>query len=561
MAKRAGRFKPHNCLVVNKWSVAIYVRLSDEDKGKKKKTDLSQSIQNQTDLLNTFLDSINTDEAEPYKAKLHKVYCDDDFTGMNFNRKGFQMMLADIKAGKVDCIIVKNLSRLGRYDTEMQKYLEQEFEQNGREVRVIAIGDNFDSLYMEVDIITKFKLLMNRDYSETQHKNVSLAMHTMQRQGKFVGAFAPYGYEKDKENKHHLVVDPPAAAVVKRIYSLYIAGLSPKEIARILTEVDHVVNPATYKKNHGSNFQCGKKISDAETHWRGDGVKKILMDEVYTGTLVQHKQEKKKLIDECPTLLPKEEWIRCYDTHKAIISREAWEAVQSMMKTVKHDATKVDEVTIFKGILKCGDCHHAMRKKWDKHEKEDGTISKYLYYNCGTFRDYGKDKCGSHYISDKVIRKIVLSDINAIISRLQNLEKVVRTQKGQGNSGVKAAELSLAANENRKNVLNNRKKTAKNKWLDGLMSDADYKETIKDYDSQIEALEAENKLLRKSMQKPASVLENQWVQNLLSKGKLTELDRATVVELVDKIYVYQNHTLEIVYRFSDEFDYLFQTSV
>ena len=305
MEKKKARFHLHNSRYADKWSVGIYVRLSDEDRDKKKKTDLSQSIQNQTDYCRAFIEILNGQAGEEPELEEYKVYCDDDRTGMNFDRSGFQEMMHDIKENRIDCIVVKNLSRLGRYDTEMQKYLEREFEQNGREIRLIAIGDNYDSLYKEPDIADRFRLLINREYSEQQHRNISIGMHSMQRKGLFVGAFAPYGYQKDSEDKHHLLIDPTAALVVKRIFDEYLRGVSPREIADGLTR-DGIVNPAAYKRLHGSNFRCSKKISDEEVHWRSDGVKKVLMDETYTGTLVQHKQVKRKLTDDKPTRVEKD---------------------------------------------------------------------------------------------------------------------------------------------------------------------------------------------------------------------------------------------------------------
>ena len=177
METKTKRFKIHNSLYPDKWSVGIYVRLSDEDRDKKRKTDLSQSIQNQTDFCRSYIEHLNSQSDEEFTLAEYNVYCDDDCTGMNFERIGFKEMERDIQANVIDCIVVKNLSRLGRYDTVMQRYLEKDFEQYGREVRVIAIGDNYDSLYKEPDMEYRFRLLLNREYSETQHKNVSIAMN------------------------------------------------------------------------------------------------------------------------------------------------------------------------------------------------------------------------------------------------------------------------------------------------------------------------------------------------------------------------------------------------
>lgn len=565
MVKGMARFAPHNRWNKDKWSVAVYVRLSNEDRDKKNDTDLSQSIINQTDFLKTALDTMNQDADEVCGAQLYKVYCDDDFSGMNFERKGFLQMMTDIKAGLVDCIIVKNLSRLGRYDTKMLQYLEQEFEQEGREVRFIAVGDNYDSLYMELDVITKFKLLMNRDYSETQHKNVSIGMHTMQRQGKFIGAFAPYGYVKDAQDKHKLVADPVAAAVVKRIYKLYAEGISPREIAKILNQ-DGIVNRSAYKRLHGSNFSCNRKISKEETRWTKGSVRQVLTNEIYTGMMVQHKQEKKRLLDKKPKKLPKEQWYRRPDMHEAIIPRDLWDSVQNMMDTTGHDTAAKVDVTIFKGLLRCGDCRRAMRKKWENYTRKDGIQARYLYYNCSTFRDYGStDKTGAgppctcHYVSDKLIRRVVLHDINKIIAAIHNLEEMIREQKEkQGEDAMSGVSLIGASQcQKRLEILEKRRRNAKDKWLDGKLSDEEYEEIKRICDEQIDGITAEIKMLEESAHRTQGLMDSPWIRCLLEKGEIEELDRRTVVELIEGIYIYENKTIEIVYNFSDGLDALF----
>ncbi len=570
METKTKRFKIHNSLYHDKWSVGIYVRLSDEDRDKKRKTDLSQSIQNQTDFCRSYIEHLNSQSDEEFTLAEYNIYCDDDCTGMNFERIGFKEMERDIQANVIDCIVVKNLSRLGRYDTVMQKYLEKDFEQYGREVRVIAIGDNYDSLYKEPDMEYRFRLLLNREYSETQHKNVSIAMHSMQKKGFFVGAFAPYGYQKDPENKHHLIIDPTAAAVVREIFDKYLMGISSKEIAADLTR-EGIVNPATYKRLHGSNFRCSKKISDEEVHWRSDGVKKILMDETYTGTLVQHKQVKRKLTDDKPTRVKKDQWIRCEGTHEAVISKEDWITAQSMMKEVKRDITKKDEVTIFKGILKCGDCRHAMRKRWDSYKQQKtGETVKYLYYNCATFRDYSQHKkqlgenapkCTSHYVSDKLLRGIVIDDLNKIIRQVENLRELAEKHQQTPKQELPGIGRQIEVKQREISKYVNRLEKARDNLNDEIISKEEYMSDKARYETAINNLNNEINLLQKADSKVSDVLSNPWVERLLENGAITELDRATVVEFIDKIYVFEDKHIEIVYKFSGEFDGLFVKSV
>lgn len=567
------RFKPHNCIDKNEWSVGIYVRLSDEDRDKKQKSDLSKSIQNQTEYIKRHIDYLNDDVVgdEKYKCRIFGVYTDDDYTGMSFEREGFKRMMNDVKANKIDCIIVKNLSRFGRYDSKVQDYLEREFEIPDKEVRLIAIGDNYDSLYKELGVIEKITIIFNREYSETQHKNVSVGMHGMQKDGKHVAAFAPYGYKKSPDDKNKLIVDETAAVIVRKIYDLYKSGISPKEIARLLTDEGYV-SPSTYKKLHGSNFSCCNKINDDEKHWTSSSVKSILMNEMYTGTMVQHKQFKRKLIDKKPTPVPKKDWIRVPNTHEAIIQKDAWDDVQSMMSTIKRDLTKKDDVTIFKGILKCGDCGHAMRKKWDSYQKTTGSKEKmkYLYYNCGTFRDYGTPKetvsdnaphCTSHYISDKVIRKVVLSDINMMIKQIQDIEKLIKEQEQSKSLGYIDVEKEISDKRKLISKYEKMKSIALQKLLTEVIDDNTYKATVIDLDATIECYEKEIDSLKTTVTRKEDILYNSWVTRLLELGKIEELDRATVVELIDKIYIYQDKRIEIVYKFDDEFDALFCQSV
>lgn len=570
MQKGNPRFIPHNMVHgEQKWSVAIYVRLSDEDRDKKRKTDLSQSIQNQIEYLENYVEMLNENMDGGFRLEIYRIYSDDDCTGMNFERGGFKQMLFDIKRNLVDCIMVKSLSRLGRNDREMQQYLKEEFEQSGSEVRVCAVGDAYDSLYKDpMDMELRFKLMLNEQYSQTQHTNVMIGMHTMQKKGKYVGAFAPYGYIKDPKDKHHFVIDDVASVVVKRIYREYLEGISPKEIARGLTE-DGIVNPSTYKRMNGSNFVCGKKVSEGEKHWTGPTVKHILMDEVYTGTIVQHKRVKNRLLDRKPTAVPKQDRIRVHGMHEPIVPKMDWDAVQGMMKTIRRDNTGRDEITIFKGLLKCGDCGHAMRKKWDGYSTKEGEKHKYLYYNCATYKDYGRKRddreeapgCSSHSISDQIIRKIVLDDINTIIGQLQGLQEIVNCQRKEDSLEADALKRLVRGKRNETNRIRERLKKARNKWLDEEMTREEYEETKRDNNNRMEALGAEIAELEKRITGGETEGVPLWVQELLRLGRMTELDRATVVKLISRIEVYEDKTIRITYKFTDEWDFLFAKSV
>ncbi len=553
------RFSPHNIVHQGKkWSVAIYVRLSDEDRDKRRKADQSQSIQNQISYLNNYLEMMNGSREGGWPLELYQIYCDDDCTGMNFDREDFCRMMRDVENGMVDCIMVKTLSRLGRNDREMQQYLKEDFEKDGREIRVCAIGDAFDSLYQDPmnDIEIGIRLMMNEQYSQTQHTNVMIGMHTMQKDGKYIGAFAPYGYRKDPLDKHHLLIDEEAAMVVRRIFEEYLGGKSPGEIARGLTG-DGIENPSTYKRRTGSNFVCGKKISDRETHWISSTVKRILMDEVYTGTVVQHKQVKKRLLDKKPVIVPEKERIRVENMHEPVISRLSWQTARGMMRTVRRDTAGAGDM-IFKGVLKCGDCGHAMRKRYDRYETARGDVHRYLYYNCGTYRDHGKKDemqegvpgCTSHYISDKTIRNIVLEDINKMLARRQDLQEIVCRLRKEGSAGEDGLKKLAEAKEREVCRIHEILKNARKKWLAGKMTDAEYEESRDALESDMRAVRASIAEVERQSGKGEDTLDTPWVRGLLADGRLAGLDRITVVKLVRRIEVYADKTIRIVYNFS-----------
>ena len=337
-----------------------------------------------------------------------------------------------------------------------------------------------------------------------------------------------------------------------------------KEIALILTR-EGVVNRAAYKKLQQSNYICSRKISEKEMHWTVDAVRQILMNEVYTGTLVQGKTRKERLIDEKPTAVERKDWIRVENTHEAIISKEDWELAQSMMKNICHDTTKPNEISMFKGLLKCGDCSHAMRKRWDKHTTKTGETHRYLYYNCSTFRDFAKAAkglpdeekarlpiCTSHYISDKVLQKMILEDINRLFPDGKTLTQLIAKQRSETeeDSSRVILEKDISSRKKAVDILQNRMRTARDKYLDGLFSDEEYRDIKAEYQESISRYENEILDLQKSAEQPDGAEGNLWVENLLKYGKITELDRETVIRLVDKIYVYQDKHVEIVYKFA-----------
>lgn len=318
---------------------AAYLRLSIEDGDKAE----SNSIGNQRELIRDFA-------AERPGLHLVEEYADDGYTGTNFERPGFKRMMEDIKSGKINCIIVKDLSRLGRNYIEMGKYLEQIFPMMG--IRFIAINDNYDNANSESSdsdsIVVPFKNLLNDSYCRDISIKVRSQLDMKRRKGEFIGGYAIYGYCKDKRNKNRLVVDEYAADIVRSIYRRKLEGMSAQAIAEQLNS-ENVLAPSEYKRLCGLNYHSGFK---AGTHakWQAIQVLRILKNEVYTGTMVQGRRQKinykiKKIRD-----VEESGWIRVPNMHEAIIPQKLFDTVQEVLKLDTCASKGQQAVNLFSGM-------------------------------------------------------------------------------------------------------------------------------------------------------------------------------------------------------------------
>lgn len=331
---------------------AAYLRLSIEDGDKAE----SNSIGNQRELIRDFV-------AERPELHLVGEYADDGYTGTNFERPGFTQMMEDIKSGKINCIIVKDLSRLGRNYIEMGKYLEQIFPMMG--IRFIAINDNYDNANTESSdsdsIVVPFKNLLNDSYCRDISIKVRSQLDIKRRKGEFIGGYAMYGYCKDERNKSRLVVDEYAAEIVRSIYRRKLEGMSAKVIAEQLNS-EGVLAPSEYKRLCGLNYHSGFK---AGTHakWQAIQVLRILKNEVYTGTMVQGKRQKinykiKKIRD-----VEESGWIKVPNMHEAIIPQKLFDTVQEVLKLDTCASKGQQTVNLFSGMVRCGGCGQNMVRR------------------------------------------------------------------------------------------------------------------------------------------------------------------------------------------------------
>lgn len=526
---------------IRTFEVGIYLRLSVEDRRNKNE---SESISNQRMLAKEFL-------RRHEDMVFVKEYVDDGETGYLFDRPAFQQMLEDAKNGIINCIVVKDQSRFGRNHIDVETLIIKTFRDYN--IRFVAILDNYDTLTSGYDMMFSIRNLFNEHYAQDISQKCQAAFKAKQRNGEFIGAFACYGYKKSEEDKHKLVVDPYAAAVVRRIFHMYISGYGKVRIAKILNE-EGILCPSEYKRQNGYNYTNTRKL-ESTFYWTYSTVDKILKHEMYNGTMVQGTTWRE--IHGKAELLAKSEWIKVPGTHEAIIDDETWEKAQRLLKQRKTDLVFEHNQSVFAGFLKCGDCGRAMRKSVHKNSKGET----YYVFHCGTYKNIGTRGCTSHYIKEDIIKKIVLQDLNQMISEIKHLKKLVERAEKEATKKVSTTEMYLADIEKTKKEMERKKKLKKKvfeEFAEGNLTSEEYIEYRETYAKEEKELQQKLANLEQQVAKRKDIgaLELPWIKHLLEHKKVKELTREIVVQMVDEILIFDDKRIKITYNFTKEYENL-----
>lgn len=526
--------------VLRLFNVAIYIRLSREDGDKEE----SDSVGNQRKLLTEYVNKQDD-------FILYDVYIDDGFTGTNFNRPDFQRMIKDIEDGKVNCVVVKDLSRFGRDYIDTGRYLERIFPELG--VRFISVTDNIDSIKQAYDMLLPIKNIFNEQYARDISNKIQATVKSKQKAGEFIGAFTSYGYKKSSVNKNKLVIDEYAADVVRRVFSMYLQGIGKQSIAKALN-AEGILCPSEYKKLNGENYKNCNRLKTT-SYWTYSTIKIMLQNEMYIGNMVQGKKHQRMRSKQ--RMVDKENWIRVENTHEPIIDRDTWDKVQKLLTKKHRDIDLETNKNIFAGFIKCGDCGRAMMKNFWR--KADGSKS-YSFY-CGTYKRSGKDYCSPHTLPFQVLNDIVLGDLKAIVHSVEDLQELVKKQSFTASRIKKSADTELVKLKAELERVKKLKKSIYEDYKDELISKDEYfsyredygqKETL--YAKQIEALEA-----KKKDNVTEDIFQTPWLRRLLELKDIEELDRDIVVEMIDEIIVYENRKIKIRYNFGNELEHLFSS--
>lgn len=515
---------------------AVYIRLSREDGDKEE----SDSVGNQRKLILNYLHG---------KADftLYDIYIDDGFSGTNFNRPAFRKMIAEIESGAVNCVIVKDLSRFGRDYIGTGNYLERYFPDH--DVRFISVTDHIDSAKQTYDMLLPIKNIFNEQYARDISQKVYASMKTKQEAGEFIGAFSSYGYKKSPVNKNKLVIDEYAANVVRRIFSLYLQGYGKQRIAKLLN-AEGIPCPSAYKRLNGENYR-NPNHPDAACYWTYSTVRKILMNEIYIGNMVQGTKHQRMRGRQRP--IGREDWVVVKGTHEPVIDLETWKKTRHLLAIQHRDLDLETNKNIFAGFLKCADCGRSMMKNSWKLADGGSTCSFY----CGTYKRNGKNLCTPHTLPYHILERIVLEDLNRIIQQIPDLQELVRSQAAANAPGKKTPEAELSRLKSELEKIQKRKKSLYEDYRDELISKEELLSYREDYlkkesllSRQFETLEA-----RKNDTASSDASWPPWIKGLLEAGHIEKLDRNIVVEMIDEIIVYENRKIKIRYNFSWVPDY------
>lgn len=522
------------------WQAALYVRLSREDGDKEE----SDSVVNQKTLLQEFVSS-ETD------IVVYDVYVDDGFSGTNFERPQFARMMNDIKDKYVDCVIVKDLSRFGRNYIDAGQYLEKIFPL--MDIRFISVTDNLDSVKNPQtmnNIIVPFKNLINDEYSRDISNKIRSSLDVKRKQGKHIGSFACYGYKKDPKDHNHLVVDEEAEEIVRDIFKWYISGMSILSIARKLNGLG-IPSPSAYKKQKGLCYK-DRYENVGEGKWMDSSVRRILGNEMYIGNLVQGVSKIKSYKVHVAKRQPKEDWIIVENTHEAIVSREDFETVQGLLLRKTRKAPVKEEVYLFSGFVKCGDCRRSMSRKHYQH-----TYGEYNYLVCTTHTKIDKNACSKHTTRADKLEEIVLASIQAQIALALDMDKAVKEINANGKANKEAVRL--------RKMLEQAKTEAEQAdammldlypdWKAGIISKDEYLGLKGRFEKQkSDALcKVQDIQTKIGESEKGQDNTNQFLQNFVKYKNIDKLTREVIVELIEMIYIYENNKVKIVFQYESPF--------
>lgn len=524
------------------FQTAIYVRISVESDKKIENDTIGTQKQMLVDFVSQMPD-----------LKVFDIYCDDDITGTNFDRPEFARMMKDIRKKKVNCVVVKDLSRLGRNFLESGEYIEKVFPFLG--IRFIAVNDKVDTLEKMVDLSVQLKNMANEMYAKDISKKICSTMKTLQEQGKFIGSQPPYGYRRRADDKYALEIDPEVAPYVKEIFQKILDGYTIHALTLEFNERG-IPSPGRYKYDKG--LVKNDKFKDSV--WFFPTMRKILSDPIYLGWIQNGKYQSHfhKGGDKC-VKVPKEEWITIKGIHEPIIEEDIFNGVQEILEENKKGSnagrysTKDNKDSILRGKLKCGECGKSMAlRKRESHGK------KQMWYICPMHEHYNSGYCTKKGIKKEQLENLVLTLIKRQMEIFVDAQQLLRSLN-QHSSGQGKYEIYLSQIKNTEKQISHYTELKANLYQDyveGLLTEEDYLAVGQDYARKVEELRIFLVDLQREVERysPEYVGSEKWEKLIEKYSDRDALDRDMVEAFVEVITVYNDGRTEIQFKNADELE-------
>ncbi len=509
------------------YNVGIYCRLSNDDE----RDGESVSIENQKLLLQRYVREKGWNEVD--------TYIDDGYSGTNFQRPGVKRLIADAKSGRINVILVKDLSRFGRNYIEFGQYTDYLFPSIG--CRFIALNNGVDTVRQDgsTDVMC-FLNLFNEFYSRDTSKKVKAVKRACAEDGKFMGTYPAFGYKRDPGDKHHLVIDEEAAPTVRSIFAMRATGMTFRSIALALNDRGIPSPGMLYYRRKG---QADPRR--ANHRWADQTVKNILRNEVYIGNMVQGKSgtlsyKSRKLVAK-----PKDQWIRVEGTHEAIISRDVWDTVVSIdRKKVRKSETADGIRSIFTGLVYCADCGFKMYNRVERFTYKDGRPGRYSSFVCGNYSRSGKSACTVHTVYENVLEQLVLADIREKAQDTGHgqerlLEQVIRIKDKERHSRAASCKQELKAAAARVKELESLMQNLYEDKCTGVVPQTIFQTLMQKYETErIRKAAALPELERKAKEQLEDGFDaDHWAGVIRCYTEVTRLDETILFELIDRIEV------------------------
>lgn len=542
------KFKVPESASVRSFSTAVYVRLSIENSGK---DDDGDSIENQTGICCEYV------EARPY-LNLYGIYSDNGEKGWKFDRPEFTRLMNDVKSGKVNCIVVKDLSRFGRDYIETGNYLEKIFPFLG--VRFISVTDNFDSFTCgdaESALMIPLKNMVNDVYAKDISRKIITSFRQRQEKGDFLPGNPPYGYIKSKTRQYRYDVDEKAAPYIRMLFEWKAAGVSHAEMAKRLNEMG-AVTPAMRK------IELGIWHAEKYRHtvWGGRTLIDILTNPVYTGALVYGKIPKALYMGIKGHRVPKEEWRILDGMHEPIVSKEMFDKVQDIFDENRKAAREKYEENAenrkgvenrFKGKIVCGDCGKNMRFVRGKSKTRQ---EMYGTYTCGGYIDSHRTRCSLHYIYASDVEAAVYAVMQEQLGQAADMEKVMERLRGGAGERNRLEGFNVRISNLMQEIskANTRRQGLYENYVSGMLDEAEYQYAKREYDDRTAKLSRElDEALREKQQfETVFSRENRWLKGIRLADGSEWLTDEMISRLVDVVRIYEDCRVEVVLNYADD---------